>query len=37
MTKVYKESAPSFSTVKNWAAKFKSGVDHPREGLPKTK
>lgn len=40
LLKVYKNSSPSFSTVKKWAALFKSGrtslEDDPREGRPKT-
>jgi histone-lysine N-methyltransferase SETMAR len=38
--KVYGDSAPSFSTIKNWAAEFKRGrtslEDDPREGRPKS-
>jgi hypothetical protein len=40
--KVYGISSPSFSTIKKWAAKFKSGrtsledEDDPLEGCPKS-
>jgi transposase len=38
--KVYGDSSPSFSTIKNWAAEFKRGPtsleDDPREGRPKS-
>jgi transposase len=37
--KVYGDSSPSFSTIKEWAAEFKRGhtslEDDPREGRPK--
>jgi transposase len=37
--KVYGDAAPSFSTIKKWAAEFKRGrtslEDDPREGRPK--
>jgi transposase len=37
--KVYRDSSPSFSTIKKWAAEFKCGCtsleDDPREGRPK--
>jgi transposase len=37
---VYGDSSPSFSKIKNWAAKFKRGrtrlEDDPREGRPKS-
>lgn len=40
LVKVYKDSAPSLSTVKKWAAEFKRGrtsvEDDQREGRPKT-
>jgi histone-lysine N-methyltransferase SETMAR len=38
--KVYRDSSPSFSTIKEWAAEFKRGhtslEDDPREGRPKS-
>lgn len=38
--KVYRESSPSYSTIKKWAAEFKRGrsslEDDPREERPKT-
>jgi histone-lysine N-methyltransferase SETMAR len=38
--KVYEDSSPSFSTIKEWAAEFKRGrtslEDDPREGRPKS-
>jgi histone-lysine N-methyltransferase SETMAR len=38
--KVYGDTSPSFSTIKEWAAEFKRGrtilEDDPREGLPKS-
>jgi histone-lysine N-methyltransferase SETMAR len=38
--KVYRDSSPSFSTIKKWAAEFKHGCtsleDDPREGHPKS-
>jgi histone-lysine N-methyltransferase SETMAR len=38
--KVYGDSSPSFSTIKEWTAEFKRGrtnlEDDPREGLPKS-
>ena len=38
--KVYGDSSPSLSTIKKWAAEFKSGCtsleDDPREGCPKS-
>jgi transposase len=38
--KVYGDSSPLFSTIKKWAAKFKSGrtslEDDPHEGRPKS-
>jgi transposase len=38
--KVYRNSSPSFSAIKKWAAKFKCGrtslEDDPREGRPKS-
>jgi hypothetical protein len=38
--KVYRDSSPSFSTIKKWAAKFKLGrtslEDDPRKGRPKS-
>jgi histone-lysine N-methyltransferase SETMAR len=38
--KVYGDSYPSFSTIKEWAAEFKRGrtslEDDPREGRPKS-
>ncbi|CAK9803078.1 hypothetical protein ANTQUA_LOCUS3572 [Anthophora quadrimaculata] len=40
LLKVYKDATSSLSTVKKWAALFKSGrtslEDDPREGHPKT-
>jgi len=40
LKKVYGDSSPSFSTIKKWAAEFKSGrislEDDPRAGRPKS-